>query len=182
MKVEFDSFPCAHKVYYVFCLQQKLLDSNFFSPQGKFFLCILGNSFYIMLEALLFIWKAWLHEISNNVVTMPITSCSSCISQNDSCFQNCCKQDTNITQQLAYRACWKFLRKYEINFLPPSPLLTFLEKNLRCDDLESKLKFVCVGIVCVGSCYWISSVIILNSLNFCLMYCYTQSSNRKLVR
>lgn len=128
MKVEFDSFPCAHKVYYVFCLQQKLLDSNFFSSQGKFFLCILGNSFYIMLEPLLLIWKAWLREISNNMVTMPIISCSSCSSQNDSWSQNCCKQDIKITQQLAYRTSWKFLTKYEINFLPQSALLTFLEK------------------------------------------------------
>jgi len=63
VKVEFVSFPCACKVHYVFCLQQKLLDSNFLSPQGKFFVCILRNSFYIVLEPLLVIWNDWLHEI-----------------------------------------------------------------------------------------------------------------------
>lgn len=57
-------FPHAHKVYYVFCLQQKLLDSNFFSPRGRFFLSVLGNSFYIMLEPLLLVWKDWLRETS----------------------------------------------------------------------------------------------------------------------
>lgn len=98
------------------------------SPQGEFFLCILGNSFYIMLEPLLLIWKAWLHGISNNMVTMSIKSCSSCFSQNDSWSQNCCKQDIKISQQLTYRTSWKFLTKYKTNFLPQSPLLTFLKK------------------------------------------------------
>lgn len=139
------------------------------SPQGEFFLCILGNSFYIMLEPLLLIWKAWLHGISNNMVTMSIKSCSSCFSQNDSWSQNCCKVLKSLNSWHTGHP-GNFLQSTKQIFFLKVPYWHSWKKHETHDDLQSKLKFVCAGIFCVGGCYWISSGVILNSLNFCFIW------------